>query len=117
MTRATILRPALTCLLATASALPAAAQEADPIRDRLERSPRHHEFVRIDTEAGRSVRALVVYPEVRAMEAAGKDFESEVYEGAGHGFVRSGEMPGASEADRQGREQAWERLKELLGKL
>ena len=270
MTRSTILLPALTCMLLAG---PATAQEADPTGERLEQSPRHHEFVRIDTEAGRSVRALVVYPEVdrpvpavvvihenrgltdfergvadqlaeagyvaiapdllsqtgpndgdtdsfasgdaaregiyqlppeqvtadldavvsharsldattdkvavagfcwgggqafryatdnpevaatfvfygtapekeaikeiespvygfyggddfritgqvpeveEAMEAAGKVYEPVVYEGAGHGFVRAGAMPDADEANQRSREQAWERWKELLGKL
>lgn len=270
MTRSTILRSALTCMLLAGLAN---TQESDPIRERLEHSPRHHEFVRINAEPGRSVRALVVYPEVdrpvpavvvihenrgltdfergvadqlaeagylaiapdllsqtgpeggdtdsfatrdaaregiyrlppaqvtadldavvryaRALEATtdevavagfcwgggqafryaahnpevaatfvfygpapdaealsritspvygfyggndfritgqvpelekamkehGKVYEPVIYEGAGHGFVRSGEMPGASEADRKAREQAWQRWKELLGKL
>jgi len=57
-------------------------------------------------------------PEVEeAMEAAGKVYEPVIYEGAGHGFVRAGAMPDAEEANRRAREQAWQRWKELLGKL
>jgi carboxymethylenebutenolidase len=51
------------------------------------------------------------------MKAAGKRYEPVVYEGAGHGFMRSGEAADASEADRQAREKAWQRWLELLGKL
>jgi carboxymethylenebutenolidase len=52
-----------------------------------------------------------------AMKEAGKTFEPVTYEGAGHGFMRAGELPGASEANRQGREQAWERWKGILKKI
>lgn len=51
------------------------------------------------------------------MKSAGKTFEPVVYEGAGHGFLRSGEAAEASAADRTAREQAWERWKEILGGL
>lgn len=51
------------------------------------------------------------------MKAAGKTYEPVIYEGAGHGFMRSGEAPDASEADRQAREKGWKRWLELLGKL
>lgn len=40
------------------------AQSPDPAADRLESSPRHHEWVEIKTPAGRTVRALQVFPEV-----------------------------------------------------
>ncbi len=52
-----------------------------------------------------------------SMAAAGKTYEPVIYEGAGHGFMRSGEEPDATEANRQGREDAWERWKELLAGL
>ncbi|HUR27683.1 MAG TPA: dienelactone hydrolase family protein, partial [Planctomycetota bacterium] len=45
----------------------------------------------------------------------GKSFEPVIYEGAGHGFMRSGEAPDASEANRRAREAAWIRLKKILG--
>lgn len=51
------------------------------------------------------------------MKAAGKTYEPVIYEGAGHGFMRSGEEPNASEANRKAREQAWQRWRELLQKL
>ncbi|HEX8201102.1 MAG TPA: dienelactone hydrolase family protein [Isosphaeraceae bacterium] len=48
------------------------------------------------------------------MKAAGKTYEPVTYEGAGHGFLRSGEEPGAKEADKKARDEAWERWKGLL---
>ncbi|MFO0965320.1 MAG: dienelactone hydrolase family protein [Gemmataceae bacterium] len=49
-----------------------------------------------------------------AMKAAGKRYEPVIYEGAGHGFMRAGEEAGASAANRDGRNTAWERWKGLL---
>jgi carboxymethylenebutenolidase len=61
------------------------------------------------------------------MKAAGKTYEPITYEGAGHGFMRAGEDPTASEktpeekamkeANRKARDGAWVRWKELLKKL
>ncbi len=51
------------------------------------------------------------------MKAAGKTYEPVIYDGAGHGFMRAGEMPNASPANRQGRDDAWARWKKLLAKL
>jgi carboxymethylenebutenolidase len=51
------------------------------------------------------------------MKAAGKKYEPVTYEGAGHGFMRAGEMAGASEANKKGREEAWQRWKGILAKL
>jgi carboxymethylenebutenolidase len=50
------------------------------------------------------------------MKKAGKTYEPVIYEGAGHGFLRAGEAPDASEANRKGREAAWKRFKESLKK-
>jgi carboxymethylenebutenolidase len=41
-------------------------------------------------------------------------FEPIIYEGAGHGFFRSGENQNATEANRLAREQGIQRLKEIL---
>jgi carboxymethylenebutenolidase len=49
-----------------------------------------------------------------AMKELGKTYEPVVYEGAGHGFMRAGEQPNASEANSKARTEAWERLKQLL---
>jgi carboxymethylenebutenolidase len=51
------------------------------------------------------------------MKAAGKTYEPVSYEGAGHGFMRSGEDPSGPQADKDARNKAWERWKELLKKL
>lgn len=53
----------------------------------------------------------------QAMKEAGKTFEVVTYAGAGHGFMRAGEAPDASEANRSAREEAWKRWRELLRKL
>jgi len=49
-----------------------------------------------------------------AMKAAGKAYEPVVYQGAGHGFMRTGEAPDASPANAKARSDAWERIKAIL---
>jgi len=67
--------------------------------------------------AGNDARIDATLPETTAqMKAAGKTFEPVVYEGAGHGFMRAGEAPDASDANKKARQQAWIRWKDLLGK-
>jgi carboxymethylenebutenolidase len=51
------------------------------------------------------------------MKAAGKKYEPVIYKGAGHGFMREGEMPNANEANRKARDDAWTRWKLLLKQL
>lgn len=51
------------------------------------------------------------------MKSAGKFFDPVIYEGAGHGFMRAGEDPAGSEANKQARQEAWMRIKEILAKL
>lgn len=51
------------------------------------------------------------------MKKAGKTYEPVIYKGAGHGFMRAGEAPDASEANKQARDDAWKRWKELLKKV
>jgi carboxymethylenebutenolidase len=51
------------------------------------------------------------------MKAAGKKYEPVIYEGAGHGFMREGESPNASEANKKARDDAWARWKTLLKQL
>jgi carboxymethylenebutenolidase len=50
------------------------------------------------------------------MKAAGKFFDPVIYEGAGHGFMRSGEQPNPTEADKKARAEAWIKLKALREK-
>jgi carboxymethylenebutenolidase len=49
-----------------------------------------------------------------AMKAAGKKYEPVVYEGAGHGFMRSGQEPQATEPNKKARQDAWDRWLKLL---
>jgi len=51
------------------------------------------------------------------MQKAGKPFEPVTYPGAGHGFMRAGEAPDASEANRKAHDSAWDRWKSLLKKI
>ena len=51
------------------------------------------------------------------MKAAGKKYEPVIYKGAGHGFMREGEMPNANEANKTARDDAWARWKKLLAEL
>ena len=51
------------------------------------------------------------------MKQAVKDYQPVAYKDAGHGFMRAGEAPDASAANKAARDQAWQRWKELLKKL
>ncbi len=53
---------------------------------------------------------------VTAMKAAGKTYDPVTYAGAGHGFMRAGEAPDATDANKKAREDAWARWKTLLAK-
>ncbi|HEY3664165.1 MAG TPA: dienelactone hydrolase family protein, partial [Chthoniobacterales bacterium] len=53
----------------------------------------------------------------KIMEETGKSFEAVIYPGAGHGFMRAGEAPDATDANRKAHDAAWERWKSLLKKL
>ena len=50
------------------------------------------------------------------MKTAGKVYEPVTYEGAGHGFMRAGEAPDASPANRKARDEAWARWKQILAR-
>ncbi len=50
------------------------------------------------------------------MKAAGKTYEYEIYEGAGHAFMKSGSQPDASEANKKAHDAGWKRLRDLLKK-
>ena len=52
-----------------------------------------------------------------SMKKAGKKYDPVTYEGAGHGFMRSGEAPDASAANKKAREDAWDRWKKELKKI
>jgi carboxymethylenebutenolidase len=51
---------------------------------------------------------------VDQMKEAGKKYEPVTYEGAGHGFMRAGEDPKASEPNVKARNEAWARLKQIM---
>src|SRR5208283_2065749 len=66
--------------------------------------------------AGNDARIDATIPDtVAAMKAAGKKYEPVTYEGAGHGFMRAGEAPDATEANKKAREESWKRWKALMG--
>jgi carboxymethylenebutenolidase len=58
-----------------------------------------------------------VRPVSQKLKELGKKYDPVVYEGAGHGFMRQGEMRESNEADRKARQQSWERWKKLLAEL
>ncbi len=52
-----------------------------------------------------------------AMKAAGKTYEPVTYEGAGHGFMRAGEDPAGTEANKKAHDAGWMRVKAILAKI
>jgi carboxymethylenebutenolidase len=50
----------------------------------------------------------------KQMKKHGKKYESVVYEGAGHGFMRAGEMPDAASDNKSAMEKGWARMLEIL---
>ncbi|MGA2095484.1 MAG: dienelactone hydrolase family protein [Candidatus Acidiferrum sp.] len=67
--------------------------------------------------AGEDSRIGAMIPDAIAnMRAAGKTFDPVTYDGAHHGFMRGGEAPDASDADKKARDEAWVRWKSLLAK-
>lgn len=53
----------------------------------------------------------------KKMKSLEKDYVPVTYDKAGHGFMRSGEGADANAANRAARNSAWQRWRELLGKL
>ena len=67
--------------------------------------------------AGNDAHIDATIPEtISGMKAAGKTYEPATYEGAGHGFMRAGEAPDASDANKKARADAWARWKSLLAR-
>ena len=50
----------------------------------------------------------------KLMQDAGKTYEYEIYENAGHAFMRSGHEADAQKGNRNAHEKAWKRLLELM---
>jgi carboxymethylenebutenolidase len=68
--------------------------------------------------AGNDARISSTIPATeKEMKEAGKTYEPVKYDGAGHGFMRMGEEPGASKSNKEARNKAWQRFKKLLAKL
>jgi carboxymethylenebutenolidase len=64
---------------------------------------------------GNDARVTATVPKsAELMKAAGKTYEPTTYAGAGHGFMRAGEEPGATEANRTARDEAWKRWRDVL---
>lgn len=64
---------------------------------------------------GNDARISATIPQAKAdMKELGKAYDPVVYEGAGHGFMRAGEAPDATEGNKKAREESWVRLKKLL---
>lgn len=51
------------------------------------------------------------------MNQFNKTFEYEIYDGAGHAYMRSGDDPDGNEANKSARDASWERLKSLLNAM
>jgi carboxymethylenebutenolidase len=68
--------------------------------------------------AGNDARVTATVPTATTqMKAAGKIYEPVTYDGAGHGFMRAGEAPDASDANKKARDAAFQRTIELLKKI
>lgn len=68
--------------------------------------------------AGNDARVSATIPKAtEAMRAAGKTYEPVIYDRAGHGFMRAGEAPDASAANKKARDEAFKRWVELLEKI
>lgn len=64
---------------------------------------------------GEDERVNATLPETRRlMEEAGKTYEVEIYEGAGHAFMRHGDDPEGSPEAKEARDAAWERIERIL---
>ena len=71
---------------------------------------------------GNDARVTSTVPKsAELMKEAGKTYEPVTYEGAGHGFMRSGEDPTATDANKdankKAHDEAWARWKSILKKL
>jgi carboxymethylenebutenolidase len=68
--------------------------------------------------AGNDARISATLPKAtEAMKAAGKTYKPVIYDGAGHGFMRAGEAPDASAANKKARDDAFKRWLELMKKI
>lgn len=67
--------------------------------------------------AGNDARISATVPATtEAMKAAGKIYEPVIYDGAGHGFMRAGEAPDASDSNKKARDEGFKRMVMLIEK-
>ena len=67
--------------------------------------------------AGNDARVSATVPATtEAMKAAGKIYDPVIYDGAGHGFMRAGQAPDASDANKKAWDEGFKRMVSLLGK-
>jgi carboxymethylenebutenolidase len=65
--------------------------------------------------AGNDARISATVPSTTdAMKAAGKKYDPWIYDGAGHGFMRTGQAPDASDANKKAYEDGFQRMTMLL---
>jgi len=68
--------------------------------------------------AGADARVNASIPATQEqMKAAGKVFETAIYDGAAHGFMRAGAQPDATEPNQKARAAAWVTLKAFRDKV
>ena len=66
---------------------------------------------------GLDERIDATIPQTREqMKRLGKTYEVEVYDGAGHAFMRDGDDPAGSAANKKARDAAWGKIKKILSK-
>jgi len=67
---------------------------------------------------GNDNRVSATVPEsAELMKKGGKTYAPVIYDGAGHGFMRAGEAPDASAANKKAHDEAWKRWLDELKKL
>jgi carboxymethylenebutenolidase len=67
--------------------------------------------------AGNDARVSSTIPaSIEAMKAAGKKYDPVTYDGAGHGFMRAGQAPDASDANKKAWDEGFKRLVMLINK-
>ena len=67
--------------------------------------------------AGNDARITATVPATTAaMKAAGKAYDPVIYDGAGHGFMRAGQAPDASDANKKAYDESFKRMVTLLAK-
>lgn len=83
-------------------------------------APAEKELVKIELPVygfygGNDARVNSTIPETeKYMNTLGKFYAYNIYEGGGHGFMRSGAQPNASSENKSARQKAWEDLLEIL---